>query len=59
MTAGSTKSFHLWREDDNGQRFLIGEFPDRATAEKRLAELTRALHKQIYWIDERRSGQPR
>jgi hypothetical protein len=58
MTACSTTSFLVWRQDDNGQRFLIDEFPDRAAAEKRLDELTRTHHKQIYWIDERRTGQP-
>ena len=42
----------LWRQDDNGNRFLIGDFSDRTAAEARLAELTRSLHKQTYWISE-------
>jgi allophanate hydrolase subunit 2 len=42
--------FSLWRQDDNGNRFLVGDFPDRATAEARLAELNRSFHKQTYWI---------
>jgi hypothetical protein len=42
--------FSLWRQDDNGNRFLVGEFSDRAAAETRLAELTRSLHKQTCWI---------
>jgi hypothetical protein len=42
--------FELWRQDDNGNRFLVGAFIDRAEAEKRLAELTRNPHKQTYWI---------
>lgn len=45
-----TIRFELWRQDDNGNRFLVGCFVDRADAERRLAELTRALHKQTYWI---------
>lgn len=44
--------WQLWRQDDNGNRFLIGSWPTRATAEERLAELTRCRHKQIYWIEE-------
>ena len=42
--------FELWRQDDNGNRFLVGSYPDRPVAEGRLAELTRSLHKQTYWI---------
>ena|GEM_PF-5264329 len=49
-------SFELWRQDDHGQRYLVGRYPDRAAAEMRLRELTRTLHKQIYWIEE--SGSP-
>ena len=45
--------FELWRQDDNANRFLVGSFPTRAAAEERLAELTRTLHKQTYWIAER------
>ncbi len=45
--------YELWRQDDNGNRFLIGVFPGRATAEERMAELCRNPHKQIYWIVEK------
>ena len=44
--------FELWRQDDNGQRFLIGRHPIRAAAERQLTKLSRAAHKQAYWIDE-------
>jgi len=44
---------HLWRQDDNGNHFLVGSYPTRAAAEERLAELTRCRHKQTYWIEER------
>lgn len=46
-------SYELWRQDDNGNRFLIGCYADRGAAEAHLAELSRVLHKQIYWIDEK------
>ena len=45
-------SWQLWRQDDNGNRFMVGEFDQRADADARLAELTRNLHKQTYWLEE-------
>lgn len=50
---GEPMTCELWRQDDNGNRFLVGIFLDRAAAEARLAELTRTLHKQTYWICDR------
>jgi hypothetical protein len=46
----------LWRQDDNGNRFLVCFFVDRAAAERRLAELTGNPHKQTYWITEQKEG---
>ena len=46
--------FELWRQDDNGNHFLVGCYPERRAAEDKLAELTRALHKQTYWVEERK-----
>jgi len=42
--------YELWRQDDNGRRFLVATFADLAAAERRMGELTRSLHKQTYWI---------
>ncbi len=49
-------SCELWRQDDNGNRFLVGVYSDRATAERKLAELTRIQHKQSFWVTERKNG---
>jgi len=49
-------TFELWRQDDNGNRFLVGVFTDRTGAELRLAELTLNPHKQTYWITEKPSS---
>lgn len=46
----STGTFELWRQDDHGQRFLVGCYPTLAQAEERLAGLSRTQHKQTYWI---------
>jgi len=43
-------TFDLWRQDDNGQRFLVGRYHNLDDAEQQLAELTRTRHKQMYWI---------
>lgn len=51
-----TLQFELWRQDDNGNRFLVGPFVDRAAAERRLVELTGNPHKQTYWITEKTEG---
>ena len=50
--------FELWRQDDNGNRFLVERFPDRGRAEERLSELTRSLHKQTWWINELSEEEP-
>lgn len=46
-------AFDLWRQDDKGNRFLDSSFPNRASAEMRLAELKRVRHKHVFWIAER------
>ena len=52
MQEKSGLKYELWRQDDNGNLFKIGEFPARAVAERRLAELASNIHKQTYWIKE-------
>lgn len=44
-------SCELWRQDDNGQRFLVGRFASREEAQVRLEQLTGGGHRQIYWIE--------
>ncbi|NVN92061.1 MAG: SPOR domain-containing protein [Desulfuromonadales bacterium] len=43
-------TWQLWRQDDNGNRFLVGDFETRELAERKMAGLARGHHKQIYWI---------
>lgn len=42
--------FQLWRQDDNGQRFLVAEFQQRAAAEAERDRLSGTGHRQIYWV---------
>ena len=51
MSRSAAGSFELWRQDDNGRQFLVDLYATLDEAELRLAELTRTLHKQIYWIN--------
>lgn len=44
-------SYALWRQDDHGNRWLVGRFACRAAAEERMAALCRVPHKQSYWIE--------
>jgi hypothetical protein len=46
-------TFELWRQDDNGNRFLVDLFNELSAAEKRFTEMPRCHHKQTYWIKER------
>jgi len=46
------RRFELWRQDDNGGRFLVGRYSRRTEAEAKLVELSRGAHKQFYWIGE-------
>ncbi len=41
----------LFREDDNGARFLIAHFPTRALAEQRAQDLAHGGHKQHYFVE--------
>lgn len=41
----------LFREDDNGARFLIAQFDSLDEAERKAAELAQGGHKQHYFIE--------
>lgn len=39
----------VYRQDDNGNVFLVCEFDDEAAARARVAEFEARWHKQTYW----------
>lgn len=43
--------FLLWRQDDNGNRFLVGTYVSEEAALAIMVKLTRIPHRQIYWIE--------
>lgn len=44
-------TWQLWRQDDNGNRFLISTHPQRDEAARQLADFESGHpHKQHYWI---------
>lgn len=47
---GATKLFQLWRQDDNGNTFLVGTFVRENEALARKSDLESGGHKQFYWI---------
>ncbi|HYO68437.1 MAG TPA: hypothetical protein VEU33_20380 [Archangium sp.] len=46
-----TERWQLWRQDDNGSRFLVDDFGSRAEAVKALQKMESAVHKQGYWLE--------
>lgn len=42
--------WEIWRQDDNGNRFLVDRFPSRQLARDKIEQLTRSPHKQFYWL---------
>jgi hypothetical protein len=50
----SSAVFEVWRQDDNGNRYLVSAHPDRASAEAAVAEIEAGVqHKQLYFVVER------
>ena len=45
------ETWELWRQDDNGNRYLISVHPDEASARARMSVFeSGTVHKQDYWI---------
>jgi CubicO group peptidase (beta-lactamase class C family) len=45
------ETWELWRQDDNGNRYLVSVHPDEAAARGRMSALeSGTVHKQHYWI---------
>jgi hypothetical protein len=42
----------VWRQDDNGNRFMVARKDSRAEAEALVSEMEARGHKQTYWAAE-------
>ena len=45
------RKWRVLRQDDNGQRFVLGSFSSRCEAERVVAEFESRGHKQTYWAE--------
>jgi hypothetical protein len=50
MTNDDASGWELWRQDDNGNRFLIGRFATAEAAEAEQRRFEALGHKQTYWV---------
>jgi len=41
----------LWRQDDNGHKFMVGVFSSEVDAWARYRQYEEGYHKQTYWIE--------
>lgn len=46
--------FTLWRQDDNGIRARVADYPSRQAAEQARQHYEALGHKQLYWVEENR-----
>jgi len=49
----------LLRQDDNGNVFVVAEYPSEAAARDQARNFTARAHKQMYWIEPRADAPPR
>jgi hypothetical protein len=51
LAGAASRVFELWRQDDNGNRFLVSVHDDSLLAEAALREFESGVqHKQLYFV---------
>ncbi|GAA4604121.1 hypothetical protein BJY16_004873 [Actinoplanes octamycinicus] len=50
MTASPEQRWVVWRQDDNGNRYVVARGRSRAEADELAATLEARGHKQLYWV---------
>ncbi len=55
----TTEYWLVCRQDDNGNVFVVAEYPSEAKARTEAHTFTTRAHKQIYWIEPRGDAPPR
>ncbi|GIH07572.1 hypothetical protein Rhe02_56390 [Rhizocola hellebori] len=41
----------VWRQDDNGNRYIVAHHAEQAVALTQAAEMEARGHKQLYWVE--------
>ncbi|WP_169734286.1 hypothetical protein [Hamadaea tsunoensis] len=41
----------VWRQDDNGNRYIVAKHETREAAEAQAQEMEARGHKQTYWVE--------
>jgi hypothetical protein len=49
LSAGVAATYSVYRQDDNGNRFVVERHLSREDAERLAAEFQALGHKQVYW----------
>ena len=52
------EKFEVWRQDDNGNKFLVEKHETREAAQASAQNLTDRGHKQLYWVQEAEAETP-
>lgn len=55
LPEGLFEPYEVWRQDDNGNQYLIQITPCKAEATRLMEKLSAQLHKQIYWIEKHKA----
>jgi cell division protein FtsN len=45
--------WQLWRQDDHGNRVIVGAFDTQEEANKLKVEFEARGHKQVYWVEKK------
>jgi hypothetical protein len=54
----TTGCWEVWRQDDNGNKFVIASDLSKADADELCAKMTARGHKQMYWVQEQGKSKP-
>jgi hypothetical protein len=50
MSNADAADWELWRQDDNGNRFVVGRFHTAEAADAEQRRFEALAHKQTYWV---------
>jgi hypothetical protein len=50
LVEGRTKGWTVWRQDDNGNQYVVSRHDTQAEAQSVAADMEARGHKQVYWV---------